>query len=111
MYHRENRYPSDWRIPQNYSGSTFRNTQDEVREATEDLTRNEPPALPASAEEKDEGRAQPAVLSRSSRMDFKRILRGELTAEDMLLLALILLIATGEHADDTVLFLILLLFL
>ena len=82
MYHRENRYPSDWRIPQNYSGSTFRNTQDEVREATEELTRNEPPALPASAEEKDEGRTQPAVLSRSSRMDFKRILRGELTAEE-----------------------------
>ena len=110
MYVRpNNRYPSGLRLPENYSGNTFRAQERESQE-TEPET-----VIEESAESSAPTTEAAALLTQDipSAPSQKRFsLFGKSGSnEELLILALILLLSDGNGNDDLILFLMLLLFI
>ncbi len=108
------RYPSGVRLPENYSGSTFR------EEAQNDITDEpiEDEAVPAENTQHDttdgeEKNSAPAsLLSNGFRLRLGSLFGGKgIGTEELLIIALILLLADSDDNDDLILFLILLFFI
>ena len=97
------RYSGEVRLPENYSGNTFR----------------EPPLIESDVaeQENEHNEAEPASLPSESTPASKLHLgslfggKGGIGTEELLILALVLLLSDGESNDDLMLFLILLLFI
>ena len=105
------KYPREVRLPENYSGNTFREIAEEP-DPTEETEQTE------KAEEIEEAvptEVKETILKPSS--GFKLRLsslfgnKGGIGTEEILILALILLLSDSEENDDLILFLILLLFI
>ena len=109
------RYSSEFRLPENYSGNTFREHGGEIEEAElpEDSPKEE-----ATADKKDisaEDSETAALLTQSepccAKKPFSLFGKGTGTNEELLILALILLLSDGDGNDDLIIFLMLLLFI
>ena len=112
------RYTGDVRLPQNYGGNTFRQNE----ESKEEQEQKEQDFTEAVAEEiKDEVREEKSketheVGSLLPKPNFKLgSLFGNnkkgIGTEEILIIALILLLADGDENNDLILFLVLLLFI
>ncbi|MBE6597707.1 MAG: hypothetical protein E7641_08590 [Ruminococcaceae bacterium] len=120
------RFSGGVRVPNNYSGNAFRQSEpppdEPIREVSKEELRDEPEELTEptpESEELTEKRDIPVALPLSSlpqkkqdapRLSLGRSLLGLIGSEELLLLALIFILSSSEVQDDTVLFLILLLF-
>lgn len=103
------KYPSGMRLPENYSGNTFRESVDEE------------PAVEAEAEpvtkEQDTPEESVETAALLSQKEGFGLRLGSLFGskgiggEELLILALILLLADSEGCDDLILFLVLLFFI
>lgn len=117
------RYPNSVRVPENYGGSTFREAGTQQREQAEGsaLTAPEPDRV---SEQKSE--AESAGVSEKQEKEREALLRPPFRlrlpslfgkdrgtgSEELLILALILLLADSDEGfDDLVLFLVLLFFI
>lgn len=111
------KYQSEVRLPENYSGNTFREPI-EAEEMTEDESVEtasvEESVQDVDSVEKDTAQAA-ALLPKSN---FKLRLgslfggnKGGIGTEELLILALVLLLADSEGNDDLILFLVLLFFI
>ena len=100
------RYSAEVRLPENYGGNTFR----------------EPPLIEPDVEEQEESREEPVEAAPlplpdkaapTSKLHLGSLFggKGGIGTEELLILALVLLLSDGENNDDLVLFLMLLLFI
>ena len=100
------RYSGEVRLPENYSGSTFR----------------EPPLIEPDVEEEKAAPSEPEQDTRSASPNASETAaklhldtlfggKGKIGTEELLILALVLLLSDGENNNDLVLFLMLLLFI
>lgn len=107
------RYPSGIRLPENYSGSAFRElSQGEEAQNAEDLTETEITASLDGEEQNTEAPALLPTMKNSSEPHPSPLLRGHgIGSEELLILALILLLADNAKDDELILFLALLFFI
>ena len=109
------RYTNEIRLPENYSGNTFREPPlliKDPEEPTDPQTIEEPKALPEIADKSDNDEKILPVSSTVRKSPFGSLfgLKGGIGTEELLILALVLLLSDGESNDDLILFLALLLF-
>lgn len=109
-------YPSKMRVPENYSGSVFREQPEENEEQTIEEIHPDKPGNPEVKETKKEHSdgSTPSILSPSGfRLRLNSLFggNGRIGTEEILIIALILLLADSENNDDLVLFLVLLFFI
>ena len=114
------RFPKGMRVPENYSGNAFTTQKSIENEASlseeqepdiETVEESEEDASPVSAKEFD---APKENISRPGfKLDIGRFFSGNKSfgMEEFLIIALILLLAQNDTNDDTLIFLILLLFI
>ena len=110
------RYPSGLRLPENYSGSTFREPRDISEELQkEEISAEEPAEEREKIEESKENVEAAALLSvdaqSTPRKPFSLFGKGGGASEELLILTLILLLSDNNKNDDLILFLMLLLFI
>jgi len=116
------RFPRGMRVPENYGGSAFTASAEEPEEALESPQKQEEINLSAAQEpssdshtESEGASAAPAMAkpSRGFKLDLGRFFPSNRSfgMEEFLIIALILLLAQGDSGDDTIIFLILLLFI
>ena len=110
------RFPKGMRVPENYSGNAFSSPKEPPppfeETAAEDVAVSASP--PPEDEEKNTGEYDtPTVARPSFKLDLGRFFSGNKSfgMEEFLIIALILLIAQNDTNDDTLIFLILLLFI
>ena len=124
MYYRPQgyRYPRDMRIPSNYSGSAFRETEEIPAENTERLTEandaeldsvasTDVPEIEESKETVKENKEEATPASILSNFRLSSLFGGKLGGEELLILAVILLLSDTDGNDDVVWLLLLLLFI
>jgi hypothetical protein len=100
------KYPSGMRLPENYSGNTFREQPPE--EVQEEETAE------AVKEEAEEATQTAALLTQKDGFGLRlsSLFGGKgIGSEELLILALILLLADSDGCEDLVLFLVLLFFI
>lgn len=105
------KYPSGMRLPENYSGNTFRESVDEEPVAEAEA---ETEAALEEKKEREESAETAALLSQKDGFGLRlSSLFGSkgIGGEELLILALILLLADSEGCDDLILFLVLLFFI
>ena len=111
------RYTGDVRLPQNYSGNTFRQSEEEKDEEKAEPISTEIISEEGKSEAQDGQKAEAReVGSLLPKPNFKLgSLFGNnkkgVGTEELLIIALILLLADGDENNDLILFLILLLFI
>ena len=106
------RYPTGVRLPENYSGNTFRQPPEAVSEEAEAAAVE--PETVEKKEEADESIETAALLPRKEGFGLRlsSLFGGKgIGSEELLILALILLLADSEGNDDLILFLVLLFFI
>lgn len=114
------RFPKGMRVPENYSGNAFNTAKSieseasiaEEQEQVSDIT--DKPQETVAASSLKESEAQKENVSRPSfKLDIGRFFSGNKSfgMEEFLIIALILLLAQNDTNDDTLIFLILLLFI
>ena len=118
MYSRQpmGRFPKGMRVPENYSGNAFspRSSAASDSQDTEDGAQD---VEVSDIRSETEARVSPSERSADSRPTFKfdlgRFFSGNrgFGMEEFLIIALILLLAQNDSGDDTLIFLILLLFI
>ncbi len=103
------RYPTGVRLPENYSGNTFRETSEEQSSAKPEAA----PELSQAEEKKEDESARASLLSEGGfKLRLGSLFDGKkIGSEELLIIALILLLADSENNDDLILFLILLFFI
>ena len=108
------RYPEGMRLPENYSGNTFREPLEQEEAQEEPLEKEETLDEQALPTQGNDTKDSPALLPTSG---FKLRINslfggnGKIGTEELLILALILLLADTENNDDLILFLVLLFFI
>ena len=108
------------KIPENYSGNAFSEPAEKVAEQgeSEDLPEQAEESLDITAKvaPEDEKSVSAALLERKRRLPFGfnfnlgRIFSGGFGFEELLLIAIILLVSQNDSGDELILFLALLLF-
>lgn len=116
----EGKFPRSVQVPQNYSGNAFRAQEEQVPEARLDeaeIGQNEaaesPPCENDFLADSVPEKSASSLPSLGFRLDMGRRFRrqgGFLGTEELLILGLILLVASGEENDGVALLLLLLLF-
>lgn len=101
------KYPSGMRLPENYAGNAFRDTNESIEIKAEESP--EPQSAPAE-ESKETAALLPHKEGFGLRLGSIFGDRG-FGNEELLILGLILLLADGEGCDDLILFLALLFFI
>ena len=111
------RYTSEVRLPENYSGNTFREpmiSDSQISESNSVEDSDDASDIADLPEERKDDKTA-ALLPRSNfKLRLGSVFGGEksgIGTEELLILALILLLANGNENDDLTLFLILLLFI
>ncbi len=114
------RYPSGVRLPENYSGNTFRELPVEEEAPSEEAAAPEPQdtaeqVVDSSPEQKSDNTQSAALLSNHGfRLRLGSLFgnsNGGIGTEELLIIALILLLSDSNSNDDLILFLVLLLFI
>lgn len=120
---RYNRFTSEFSVPENYSGSAFREIEEEKvlpsesRESNtdEDIEVYEEEKLEETVEcsKKEESSPPPkkSFLPAGFGFDIGKLFRGGFGFEELLIIGLILLVAQSDESSDIILFLVLLLFI
>ena len=108
------KYPSGLRLPENYSGNTFREPariaeEPEEQEPSEDAVSSAEQDAPSPPT--DEATALLPHSPPHPEKRFSLLGKGGFASEEFLILALILLISDKDGNDDLLLFLMLLLFI
>ena len=108
------------KIPENYSGNAFSEPpSEEIEQSAEQVAPEEPTALASAPEARapDTDESVSASLTRQKRrlpfgfnFNLGRLFSGGFGFEELLLIALILLVSQNDSGDDLILFLALLLF-
>ena len=104
------RYPSGMRLPDNYSGSTFR---EQAKETNEPKREEDIPAKESTQEQEEKVQAASILPKAGFKLRLGSLFgnnRG-IGSEELLILALVLLLADTDGNDDLILFLILLFFI
>ena len=104
------KYPSGMHIPENYSGNTFREPIVETDQAEKEIAEE----IVKEPEQKTDATATSALLTPKEGFGLRiGSLFGDkgIGSEELLILALILLLADSEDGQDLILFLALLLFI
>ncbi len=119
---RYNRFTSEISVPENYSGSAFRDIGEEVAQESE-IDENNVIEDPKSsqAENIEESKECSKVIeniehkkgffSSGLGFDFGKLFRGGFGFEELLIIGLILLLGQSDESNDIILFLVLLLFI
>lgn len=107
------RYPTGVRLPENYSGNTFRESTEPPEEQE---VRDEPTADTAAEAAENSGELSETAALLTEKSNFGLRLssifgKSGIGTEELLILALILLLADGDDNEDMILFLLLLFFI
>ncbi len=108
------RYPSGVRLPENYSGNTFREPMEEPEEEAPVSEQSESNEAPPQREAPKEAQETASLLSPSGfRLRLNSLFggNGKIGTEELLIIAIILLLSDSDGNDDLILFLILLFFI
>ena len=118
MYSRQpmGRFPKGMRVPENYSGNAFSPRSSIIsddQETEEGVQPTDVPNVSSESESSAQTNDRSADIRPAFKLDLGRFFSGNrgFGMEEFLIIALILLLAQNDSGDDTLIFLILLLFI